>query len=203
MKKFISTLFVTLFFFTLNVVAQDGQTVMLFGNDNQPGYLLHKDVVSMVDQGNTLDFSAKSVLDNVLAIESLVLPEGAKNAVASNSFISLSFITLMVEQNDLFNVTKTLIETYPANVSDIIGLSVSLYPDFAQVAVDAATITGEIEASDALIAAISAGADPTSVSAATAAGPTAATTVAAAPVPLGAGIGSAGSGGGDSTASNN
>jgi hypothetical protein len=202
MKKFISSILVSVCLFAFNVAAQDSANVLLFGNSNQPGYSLHQSTVSLVEQGQSVDFASRSVLYDAISDGTSTLSESAKTSLKSNNTISLGFISAMVEYNDLFMVTKTLIETYPESASDIVGLSVTLYPEYAQLAIDAATITGEINAEDALIAAISAGADPANVSSATAAGPTAGTIVAA-PVPLGAGIGGAGSGGGDSTASNN
>jgi hypothetical protein len=191
-----------LLFFTVNTSSQEALGGVYFGNVNQPGFVLHQSINERLLRGETLDFASKSVVDQALSFDSTDLPAATKLVMAKNTTISLAFIVAMVEQNDLFAVTKALVETYPGNASDVVALSVNLYPGYAQIAIDAAIITGEIEANDALIAAISAGADPTSVSAATAAGP-ATTTVAAAPIPLGAGIGSAGSGGGDSTASNN
>jgi hypothetical protein len=202
MKKFFSSILVSVCLFAFTAAAQNTTNILLFGNSNQPGYSLHQSTVDLVDQGQSVDFASRSVLYDALSDDSSTLSETAKNSLKLNNAISLGFISAMVEYNDLFMVTKTLIEAYPENASDIVGLSVSLYPEYAQLAIDAATITGEINAEDALIAAISAGADPANVSSATAAGPTG-TTIVAAPVPLGAGIGSAGSGGGDSTASNN
>jgi uncharacterized spore protein YtfJ len=61
-------------------------------------------------------------------------------------------------------------------------------------------MTGEMDSEQALLAAISAGADPTTVGEATAAGGPVLLTVAA---PVGVGIGAGGSGGGDPTASTN
>lgn len=189
--------------FTFRASAIQADAGVSFGNDNQPGYILLQSINDGLAQGQTLDYASKSVVDQALSAESNDLPTAAKTAMGKNTTISLDFVVAMYEQNDLFAVTKGLIESYPANVADVIALSVNLYPEYAQTAIDAAIITGEIDGNDALIAAISAGADPTTVSSATAAGPAAANAVAVAPIPLGAGVGSAGSGGGDSTASTN
>lgn len=202
MKKFFSSVLVSVCLFAFTATAQDTANILLFGNSNQPGYSLHQSTVDLIEQGQSVDFASRSVLYDAVSDGTSTLPDAAKTSLKLNNTISLGFISAMVEYNDLFMVTKTLIENYPASASEIVGLSVSLYPEYAQLAIDAATITGEINAEDALIAAISAGADPANVSSATASGPSAGAIVAA-PVPLGAGIGSAGSGGGDSTASNN
>jgi hypothetical protein len=78
-------------------------------------------------------------------------------------------------------------------------LGVVLYPDFAQEVLDAAVLTGIISPDDALIAALQAGANPASVSLATAAGPAVPQPIE----PIGVGIGGGGGGGGDPTASTN
>lgn len=202
MRKFFSSFLVLVCLTAFNLTAQDAVNPILFGNANQPGYALHKSTVDLIDQGQSTELAVRTALYDALSADTIPLSEGVRTSLETNNEISLAFMSTMIEYNDLFMVTKTMIENYPSNASDIISLSVGLYPEYAQLAIDAATITGEINAEDALIAAISAGADPALVSSATAAGPTAAT-ITAAPVPLGAGIGSAGSGGGDSTASNN
>lgn len=203
MKKFFGSLLVSACLFAFSVAAQNTTSAVLFGNDDQPGYSLHESTLALIDLGQDVDFAARSILYDTLSLETSNLPQSAKLTLEANNAISIAFISYMVEYNDLFMVTKSLIESFPDDASEIVGLSVSLYPEFAQLAIDAATITGEISAEDALIAAISAGADPTLVSSATAAGPTGAAITAAPIVPLGAGIGGAGSGGGDSTASTN
>ena len=105
----------------------------------------------------------------------------------------------MVRVNSLIDVSKTLIEENPDRVIEVITLGVVLYPDFAQEVLDGAALTGVITPDDALIAALQAGADPASVSLATASG-----AEVAAPIdPIGPGVGAGGTGGGDTTASTN
>ena len=105
----------------------------------------------------------------------------------------------MVNSNKLSDTTKGSIETFPGDAANVVQLAVTLYPSFAQEVIDSAITTGEIEPNDALLAAIAAGADPTSVSSATAAGGN----VEVAGTPAGTGVGAGGAGGGDTTASTN
>jgi hypothetical protein len=106
----------------------------------------------------------------------------------------------MVTLNSVFEATKATIESAPESIVFIINLSIALYPDFAQEVINAAVMTGEMDSEQALLAAISAGADPTTVGEATAAGGPVLLALAA---PVGVGIGAGGTGGGDLTASTN
>lgn len=180
-------------------VAGQGQ-VLLYGNVDQPGYRLHTAAVNLMAEGQAIEKATALALDNALGEGATMLSPRARSAVLTDSDVSLSFLQGMISTNSLINTTKATIESFPDNAVVVVTLAVSLYPDFAQEIIDAAALTGEIDPNDALLAALSAGADPTTVSVATAAG---AGQVAANVTPLGAGIGAGGTGGGDSTASTN
>lgn len=172
----------------------------LYGNVQQPGFKLHTAVVSLMVAGEPVETASAQALNNALGDGATMLSPRARSAVLADSDVSLTFLQTMVGSNSLIDTTKATIESYPDNAVTVVTLAVTLYPDFAQEIIDAAALTGEIDPNDALLAALSAGADPTTVSAATAAG-TGAVAIAAAP--LGAGIGAGGTGGGDTTASTN
>lgn len=203
MRRFVQVFgFVLSLGMSLSAIAQDsvpGQ-IEIFGNPQQPGYKLHTAVSVMVSDGEAVDTATAAVLNSALGENATMLSPSARSAVLANSDISIEFVQGMYNKNDLFEATKTTIERFPTNSVEVITLGVSLYPDFAQTIIDAAVLTGEIDPNDALIAAITAGADPTAVSVATAAG---AGELAATAAPLGAGIGAGGTGGGDTTASSN
>jgi hypothetical protein len=176
--------------FALSANTQQDTHNKLFGNEKQSGYLLHQSVLNLIDQGEALSLATKHVLRLAISGDNLEIPLITKQVIVENSIISHAFITAMVVQNALFSVTKSIIERYPTNTTQIIVLSVGLYPQFAQIAINAAIITGEIDSNEAVIVAISAGADPTSVSEATAAGVASAAKpiILASPAPIGAGI---------------
>ncbi len=176
---------------------------VLFGNTQQPGFKLHTAIVNLIADGELVDAASASVLDRALGENATMLSPTARRAILANSDVSLEFVKQMVEYNNLFDTTKSTIESYPDNAREVVVLGVALYPDFAQEIIEAAALTGEIESNEALIAALSAGADPTTVSSATAAGPGAGAIANAGVTPIGAGIGAGGTGGGDTTTSVN
>jgi len=180
-------------------LAQQVNITNLFGDEVQPGNRLHDVVIHLMDKGSTTPQAISGAIDQSMTENDTTLPPEAKSAVAFNVPLSNGFYREMVVVNSLIEVTKTLIEENPDRVIEVITLGVVLYPDFAQEALDGAALTGVINPDDALIAALQAGADPSTVSVATASGPSVPKPV----VPIGVGIGSGGSGGGDPTVSTN
>ena len=174
----------------------------LFGDARQPGFVFLTAVHILLNEGQSTDDAISSLLDVIFNDQDSPYFNGESTAqLAADKSMSMHFITNMVTLNKVFDSTKSAIEAFPERASDIISIAVSMYPDYAQEIIDAAVLTGEILADDALLAAIAAGADPTAISSATAAG---GPTLAGAPAtPIGAGIGAGGTGGGDTTASTN
>jgi hypothetical protein len=181
-----------------SAIAQQVDNTYLFGDEVQPGTRLHDAVVQLMDNGITTPQAISGVIVQSMTENDTTLPPGAKSAVAFNVPLSNGFYREMVVVNSLIEVTKTLIEEHPDRVMEVITLGIVLYPDFAQEVLDGVALTGIMTLDDALIAALQAGADPSSVSLATASG-----VVARPVIPIGAGIGSGGAGGGDTTASTN
>lgn len=182
-----------------NDSAQSSITVSLYGNLNQSGTRLHQAINDLLLEGQTVETAILNAIDaatinqgsDVLSPEALTTTQNHKPTTAD-------FMSNMVEKNDLFAATKSSIEIKPKDINNIIDVSVVLYPDFAQEVINAAVLTGEIDSNSALLAAIAAGADPSTVSEATAAGGN----VVSAAQPLN-GIGGGGIGNEDISASNN
>lgn len=188
---------------TSQKIAESAQTSdaeqILFGDENQPGRTIHSEIVTLVQGGATLDDAVSQTIAKVTREEDTLISGTARLVVGLNKGISVDFMRNMVNSNKLSDTTKGSIETFPGDAANVVQLAVTLYPSFAQEVIDSAITTGEIEPNDALLAAIAAGADPTSVSSATAAGGD----VAVAGTPAGTGVGAGGAGGGDTTASTN
>lgn len=182
-----------------NDAALTAQENILFGDEDQPGRTIHSAIVTLVQSGATLDEAVSQTIANVTREDDALISGTARLVVGLNAEISANFMRNMVDLNTLTDSTKGSIEAFPGDAGEIIRLAVTLYPSFAQDVIDSAITTGEIEPNDALLAAISAGADPTTVSAATAAGANVAVTA----TPAGTGVGAGGTGGGDTTASTN
>jgi len=176
-------------------------SLMVFGNEQQPGSRMMQAINDRIIQGNAIDDSINAVIRSALYDEnSELLSALAKDAMAADLPSSVLFLQSMKQTNNLFEATKLAIESQPQAIVSLIDISVALYPDFAQDVINAAVMTGEMDPNAALIAAIAAGADPTSVSEATAVGGTVATTISG---PIGLGLGAGGAGGGDPSASTN
>lgn len=182
-----------------NVQTLNEQDKILFGDENQPGRSIHLEIVARIDNGVPLEDAVSQSIAKVTAEDDTLISGTARLVVALNKNISVDFMRNMVNFNKLSDTTKGSIEAFPEDATNVIQLAVTLYPSFAQDVIDGAVTTGEIAPNDALLAAIQAGADPTSVSTATAAGGD----VAVTGTPTGTGVGAGGPGGGDTTASTN
>jgi hypothetical protein len=178
----------------------------LFGNSEQPGHKLHQRIVEKHLGGIEDQAAINAAIEAALEDDDTLLGGKAKASVAFDVEHAGQFYNHMSENNSLIDVTKKLIEQSPDKAVHTITLGVTLYPDHAQDVFDGAALTGVMASDDILVAAIQAGADPSSVSDAPAAGDE--STFTAGPVvvtvtPVGTGIGAGGSGGGDTTASTN
>lgn len=173
----------------------------IYGNIEQPGYLLQQAIKAEVKSGKKLSLACETVLKTALQDESTLLTQSAYEVVSEWPSLSLNFINNIAQVTLMPEAIKLTIEDNPGRADNVISLGIALYPDYAQAIVNAAILSGEISPEDALLAALTAGADPALVSIATAAG--LADDVAAAPTPIGVGVGAGGSGGGDTTASSN
>lgn len=183
----------------MSINATFAQSNEHFGDSEQPGNRLHTRIADTIDTGVPQAQAITDSIDKSLTNYDTTLSGEAKSAVAFDMPIADEFYVEMLDMNSLIDVTKVLIETHSSKAVHVITLGVTLYPDYAQEVYEGASLTGVMNADDVLVAAIQAGADPSSISPATAAGP-------AAPlgaIPLGAGIGAGGTGGGDTTTSTN
>ncbi|MEP7704233.1 hypothetical protein [Paraglaciecola sp. 25GB23A] len=182
-----------------NVIDDAIIKVSLYGNKDQSGTRVHQAVNDLLLQGTPVKAAILNVINSALANEGAnLLSSAALNTTKNHKPTVLAFMTNMVAANDLFPATKLSIENKPEDVLNIINAGVVLYPDFAQEVINAAVMTGEIDPNEALLAAIAAGADPTTVSQATAAGGN----VAGAGQPFN-GLGGGGAGNDTLSASNN
>lgn len=201
MNKRLSVSFLFLCIFSFGAFAQTPAAGSLFGDDNQPGNRLHEIIAGKMANGEAKDAAIVSAIEISLTDADNSLDGESKSAVAFDIPLAEQFYVEMVDVNSLIEVTKVLIEENAGKAVHVITLGTVLYPDFAQEVFDGAALSGVMAPEDILVAVLQAGADPTTVSDATATVPGDGTNVAIAP--LGAGIGAGGTGGGDTTASTN
>ncbi|MFC4701989.1 hypothetical protein ACFO4O_17725 [Glaciecola siphonariae] len=202
-RSFICAVVCTLAFITTASANNIAHTSNLFGDEKQPGNRLHDRIVELHTAAHPTPIP--QAIETVLQDDDTTLGGEAKQAVAFDVPHANAFYEHMTEHNSLIEVTKRLIEAKPDMAVHTITLGVVLYPDHAQEIYDGAALTGLLDSDDILVALLQAGADPTTVSDATAAdgtfvssGPSTVTIS-----PLGAGVGAGGTGGGDTTASTN
>lgn len=145
--------------------------ISLYGNQNQSGSRVHQAINELIQQGTPLNIAIPIVIERVIEDEATsILSSPAYYSVRQFKDIALGLMGNILASNDLLTASKSLIEDNPEDIINIINVGVALYPDFAQEVINAATMTGEIDPNEALLAAIAAGADPSTVSEATAAG---------------------------------
>lgn len=197
--KIVFAAFLVFFIVQANTVLAQVETA--YGNQSQPGTRVHEAIKALMENDETLLTSSVLVINQSLTDSDILRSDKATQVVPLDKLITLEFMRNMVTLNSVFEATKATIESAPESIVFIINLSIALYPDFAQEVINAAVMTGEMDSEQALLAAISAGADPTTVGEATAAGGPVLLALAA---PVGVGIGAGGTGGGDvNTASPN
>jgi len=192
-------------------VTQEGQTPQLlqntayifYGTPDQPGYQIQTAIFALFDQGIPMEQAAQQVIELVINQNQIIRDALAMAAVAEQPSLSVEFVLDIAQLTALIDATKRVMEDNPGQLSSIISLGVTLYPDYTKDIIAAAALTGEMTEEDAILVAIGAGADPTLLASSTAAGSDGPGLSAFAAVPLGSGIGAGGTGGGDTTASSN
>lgn len=172
-----------------------------FGNLDQPGNIVHRQITAAIANGQSKDSAIESLISLTTGQEFTEIDGETKSTIVFDTELSERFFDLMVDLNSLIEVTKILSEEYPDKAVLVITLATKLYPGFAQEVFDGAALAGVLPNDEILVAVLEAGADPSTVSDATAAGPAADGAIAV--VPLGVGVGAGGTGGGDTTASTN
>ena len=171
MRRTSLTFLVLLSMLSNTVLAKVGvASALAYGNQNQPGTRLHQQIQSLMQNGDALIISSELVVNKSLIESSAVLSSSATITVNADKRSTIEFMRNMVATNSLFEATKATIESTPEKIIHIINLVIALYPKFAKEVVYAAIMTGKMKPEQALIAAINAGADPTIVGEATAAG---------------------------------
>lgn len=174
-----------------------------YGTPDQPGYQIQTAIFSLFDQGIPLDEAAQHVIDLVINQNQVIRDALSMAAVARQPNLSIALVLDIAQLTALIDATKQTMEDNPGQLSSIISLGVTLYPDFTRDIITAASLTGEMTEEDAILLAIAAGADPTLLASRTAAGTDGPGLSAFAATPLGSGVGAGGTGGGDTTASTN
>lgn len=169
-------------------------------DQDQPGKRLQMSIMKLINAGIAIHEAVDTGIDNSLSETESTLNSKAKTAVTFDLPLANQFYLEMIQSNNLFDVSKILIELNPDKAEHVISLGVILYPEFVNEIFNGAALTGIINVHDIIAAAVQAGADPKNIYATDA---LYSTKISPTLTPIGAGIGAGGSGAGDATASAN
>jgi hypothetical protein len=185
--------------------ARNIDDLIFYGDPTQPGYQIQLTIFQLVEQGMSLDLAVNQIITQINSDDSTLIGGEAKRLIRIDTAIAILFIGEIARLNGIIDATKESIVQLPSSLQEFMNLGFVLYPDYAQDIITAATLTGEITGEEALLVAINAGVDPTTVSSATAAGGDnqTANVFIALFTPVGSGTGAGGAGGGDTTVSPN
>lgn len=174
-----------------------------YGTPDQPGYQIQVAIFNRVEQGFALEQAAQQTIKDIVDSNNIISDALAMAAIYERPSLAEAFVLQIAQSTQLLEATKLTMENNPGQLNSIIGLGVTLYPEFTRDIITAAALTGEVSEEDAILVAIAAGADPTLLALSTAAGSNVPGLASFSAVPLGSGIGAGGTGGGDTTASTN
>jgi hypothetical protein len=181
------------------VVAQEQPYLEIpFGNPLQPGYTIHLGLLREIELGSDSSAAITSVINGTLNQNETAEP--VKTRLRDDATLVSTFYQLMLETNNLVEAIKVLSETQPDKAVQVVSLGTTLYPDFVQAIAEGAALAGILSEEEVLLAVINAGGDPSLIAQATATG---SQNTGLAIAPIGTGIGAGGTGGGDTTASEN
>jgi hypothetical protein len=161
-----------------------------------PGTKVRGLLVSEVEAGKELSAASSEVSSTVLS-EGLYFDATGRTYLEQNRSSYESMVTLLNENASGFEITIAGLDTMPEIPAQVVTIAMIFFPESADEIYSIASQMGMLSEDDALLAAINAGIDPTTLTA-TAAGANGNDFS-----PLGVGTGAAGAGGGDTTVSAN
>ncbi|MDO6567490.1 hypothetical protein Q4561_10515 [Alteromonas sp. 1_MG-2023] len=179
------------------LIAVSPVTIAQEGANSVPGLQIRSQLLTAIDNGTPADEATVTVSNEVLAEGSVAVPAASLPYLQTNQPAFESMVGLLVNNATGFELAIAGFGALPEQPSDVVTIAMILFPEDANEIYNIALQTGVISAEDALLAAINAGID-TSTLTATAAGATGNNVS-----PLGVGTGAAGAGGGDTTVSAN
>jgi hypothetical protein len=162
-----------------------------------PGLQIRAQLIDAIDGGTAAETAASSISNDVLSNGMPTISQSNLSYLQTKPAEFENMTGLLSDSATGFELAIAGFGSLPEQPSEVVTISMILFPEDANEIYNIALQTGVISAEDALLAAINAGID-TSTLTATAAG-AAGNDVS----PLGVGTGAAGAGGGDTTVSAN
>jgi hypothetical protein len=165
-------MFIIVSLLTLSSVgAQQPSEDPLYGDPSQPGYTIHKLIITKFETDAVANDATEQVIQDVIQGKHTDISDNYVLALLANDMtLTSQFFHEIITSNSLIEVTKQLIQGSPEKYEHIIALAFSLYPDYQDDIFDGAVLSQVVENEDVIIAFIIAGADPSTVSLPTASG---------------------------------
>lgn len=159
------------------------------------------DSVSPDSTGEEIDAATANVLNDVTSEESTLLTEGDKGVITSNMELAQQLFSIIASGSTIGDAITAIVTLSPESASNLIVVASSLFPSSGTEIVQASVDSGLLSLEDAQALVLASGGfiDEVDPALETAAGGG----LGGATAPLGEGVGSAGSGGGDTSASTN
>lgn len=184
----VSIVFSAFLVIALPAIAQD--------NTVPPGLQVRGLIIEQIDQGNTPQVAASDVSETVLD-EGLFFDAAGMAYLQDNKPSYTTMVGLLNDNATGFELAIAGFGVLPDEVQQVVTIAIIFFPEDANEIYNIALQMQLLNEEDALLAAISAGIDPSTLTA------TAAGDLGTPVSPLGAGTGAAGAGGGDTTVSAN
>lgn len=184
----VSILFSVLLMLTSSAIAQDSSIA--------PGTQVRNLVLAQIDEGDSPDVAASEVSQIVLD-EGLFFDATGMAYLQDNQPSYQTMVGLLNENATGFELAIAGFGVMPDVAQQVVTIAIMFFPENANEIYNIALQMQMLNEQDALLAAISAGIDPSTLTATAAGG------VGTPVSPLGVGTGAAGAGGGDTTVSTN
>lgn len=184
----VSIVFSAFFVFASLANAQD--------NSTSPGIQVRNLVLTQIEEGNTPVVAASEVSETVLN-EGLFFDAAGMVYLQDNKPSYKAMVELLNDNATGFELAIAGFGVLPDEAQKVVTIAIIFFPEDANEIYNIALQMQLLNEEDALLAAISAGIDPSTLTA------TAAGDLGTPVSPLGAGTGAAGAGGGDTTISAN
>lgn len=163
------------------------------------GATLLNEAEVLVQGGESIETAISSVVDNALTESNDLLNEDQKLLVSENADIAKALLLAVYNQQDVLAAITDVTGSYQNRIREVVATAVALFPNNANDIVIAASLTGLLTEEELIEIALENGATEEQLGTATAAGGDVGPNV----TPLGEGVGAAGNGGGDPSASTN
>lgn len=168
-------------------------------DESQPGKSIEEEVKEQIDSGAIASLAVEQIMRKAITEDSTVVDPETKSIIAFDLPLAESLMLEIVTTGSVVSSIKALMEIESSKAIQIVTLGLQLYPKFSDQVLKGALLADVLTKEDLYVVALQTGVDPSNLLQETASGDNPIGIL----IPLGAGIGAAGTGGGETTASSN